>query len=427
MRQHVAIPSHEPDLPSRPRMVTAGPGSSLAVGSGWSHVDLGDSTRLALMITPFGRGSFGDQAREVLLALQTVLAKYPEPMAITVQTVFLKDARDQAECEQLFAEFSGEDLPVTNYVLQPPCCGAALAVEAWAIGGKSVRVEHFGPQALAVAYDGVRWVYCAGVKPTSSLRGVYPQTLNALGRLRAALEQAGSSFERVVRTWFYQGDITGPEAGVQRYQELNRARTDFYRDIRFHCSSLDPNASSGVYPASTGIGMAGQGLVASCMALETRRDDLFLLPLENPQQTPAYAYDSKYSSESPKFSRAVALGLGDYVTTWVSGTASIVDSDSCHLGDPEQQTEQTIENIERLIAPENFARHGLKGAGASLHDLAKVRVYVKHPEDLAKCRAVCERRFGAVPAIYAVAGVCRPELLVEIEGVAFSRYSPAAV
>jgi enamine deaminase RidA (YjgF/YER057c/UK114 family) len=121
----------------------------------------------------------------------------------------------------------------------------------------------------------------------------------------------------------------------------------------------------------------------------------------------------------------VVLGLGDYVTTWVSGTASIVNAESCHLGDPAQQTEQTIDNIERLIAQENFTLHGLKGAGASLHDLAKVRVYVKRPEDLAKCREVCQRRFGAVPAIYAVAGICRPELLVEIEGVAFSRCSRA--
>jgi enamine deaminase RidA (YjgF/YER057c/UK114 family) len=406
-------------------MVIAETSSDLAEGTGCSHVDLGDSTRVALMITPRGRVPFGEQAREVLLAMRTVLGKYPEPMAITVQTVFLKDARDQAECEELFTTFSGADLPVTNYVLQPPCCGAALAMEAWAIGGKSVRVEHFGPQALAVAYDGVRWVYCAGVKPASSSRGVYPQTLDALGRLRAALEQAGSSFERVVRTWFYLGDITGPEGEAQRYQELNRARTDFYRDIRFHCSPSASNAAGGVYPASTGIGMVGHGLVASCMALETQRDDLFLLPLENPQQTPAYAYDSKYSSQSPKFSRAVALGLGDYVTTWVSGTASIVNAESRHLGDPERQTEQTIDNIERLIAPENFAQHGLKGAGASLHDLAKVRVYVKRAEDLAKCRAVCQRRFGAVPAIYAVAGICRPELLVEIEGVAFSRYARA--
>jgi enamine deaminase RidA (YjgF/YER057c/UK114 family) len=406
-------------------MVIAETGLKLAKGSRCSRVDLGDSTRVAIVITPRGRGAFRDQVGEVLSAMRAVLDKYPEPMAITLQTVFLKDARQQAECEQRFAEFSGSKLPVTNYVLQPPCCGAALALEAWAIGGKSVRVEHFGAHALAVAYDGVRWVYCAGVKPTASLRGVYPQTLDALGRLRAALEQAGSSFERVVRTWFYLGGITEPEAGVQRYQELNRARTDFYRDIRFHCSSLASSASPGIYPASTGIGMAGGGLVASCLALETRRADVFLLPLENPQQTPAYAYNPRYSTQSPKFSRAVALGLGDYVTTWVSGTASIVNADSCHPGDPEKQTEQTIDNIERLIGAENFTRHGLKGAGAHLHDLAKIRVYLKQPEDLAKCRAVCERRFGAVPAIYAMAGICRPELLVEIEGVAFSRYSRA--
>ena len=60
-------------------------------------------------------------------------------------------------------------------------------------------------------------------------------------------------------------------------------------------------------------------------------------------------------------------------------------------------------------------RLGWNGAGATLNDLAKVRVYVKRPEDYAKCRAVCERRLGATPAIYAQADVCRPNLLVEIE------------
>ena len=167
--------------------------------------------------------------------------------------------------------------------------------------------------------------------------------------------------------------------------------------------------------------MTGDGLAASCLALQTARQDLFLVPLENPQQTPAYVYNRIYSMQSPKFSRAMALGLGDYVTTWISGTASIVDSESRHLGDVEMQTEQTIENIERLIAAENFARHGIPGVGAGLEDLAKIRVYLKRPQDLAKCRAVCERRFGPVPALYVAADVCRPELLVEIEGVAFSR------
>jgi enamine deaminase RidA (YjgF/YER057c/UK114 family) len=405
-------------------MVISEAGSGLAAGAAHSYVNLGDSARVTLMITPRGRGTFCEQAREVVSAMRAVLEKQPEPMVVTVQTVFLKDPQDQAECERILAGVSPSQLPVTNYVFQPLCCGAALALEVWAIGGKSVQVERFGPHALAVSYDSVRWVYCAGVKPDDSLPGVYAQTQDALGRLRTVLAQAGSSFPSVVRTWFYLGGITEPGIEGQRYQELNRARSDFYNGIRFHSSSPLPDAACGLYPASTGIGMAGRGLVASCMALETRRDDVLLLPLENPRQIPAYAYDAKHSAQSPKFSRAVALALGDYVTTWVSGTASIVDSESCYPGDPERQTEQTIDNIERLIASDNFTAHGLKGAGAHLHDLAKIRVYLKRPEDLAKCQAVCQRRFGAVPAIYAVADICRPELLVEIEGVAFSRYSP---
>ena len=402
-------------------MVVADTKADLAEGTRYSFVDLGDSVRLALMLAPQGRGAFQEQAQEVLAVMLKLLEKQPQPMAVTAQTVFLRDAGDQVECERILAAFYGSKLPVTNFVFQPPCCGAALALEAWAIGGKSVRVEHYGPQVLAVSYDSVRWIYCAGIKPAGSAKGVYAQTADALKQMRQGLVQAESCFEHVVRTWFYLGGITELEGDLQRYQELNRARTDFYRDIRFCGKLLEPQSARGVYPASTGIGMAGTGLVVSCLALETQRKDLFLLPLENPQQTPAYVYHSRYSPKSPKFSRAMALVLGDYATTWISGTASIVDSESRHLDDIEKQTEQTIENIERLIATDNFARHGVPGAGAQLHDLAKIRVYLKRPQDFAKCKAVCERRLGAVPAIYAIADVCRPELLVEIEGVAFSR------
>ena len=49
-----------------------------------------------------------------------------------------------------------------------------------------------------------------------------------------------------------------------------------------------------------------------------------------------------------------------------------------------------------------------------------MRVYIKRQEDYAKAKAICEARLGEVPTIYAVADVCRPDLLVEIEGIAFS-------
>jgi enamine deaminase RidA (YjgF/YER057c/UK114 family) len=389
----------------------------------YSSVALGELTRVALALTPAGRGAFGEQAREMIASLKAILASQPGPTTVTVQTVFLRRAAEQAECEAVFRAHYGDQMPVTNYVIQPPCGGAALALEAWGVAGDSVRIERFGPHALAVACEGARWVYCGGIRPLAASPGTYAQTLDALARMNNALRLAGCSFHQAVRTWFYLEGITEPEAGSCRYQELNRARADFYRDIAFHSPRFRRRGAQRLYPASTGIGMSAANLLVSCVALETRRDDVLLLSLENPQQTPAYAYHPKYSSQSPKFSRAMALLLGDYLTTWISGTASIVSCESRYAGDIEKQTEQTIDNIRRLISPDNFAAHGLSGAGAGLQDLAKIRVYLKRPEDLAKCRAICTGRFGNVPAIYAVADVCRPELLVEVEGIAFSRCS----
>ena len=398
------------------------PALNSSVLAACSFVNLGEATRVSFMLTAESKGTFAEQAAEILSGMRKVLDRLPEPVEVTSQTAFLRDALDQPACEQILSAHYGTRLPVTNYVLQPPCSGAALALEAWAIAGKKVKVDRLGPQSLAVHYDGTRLVYCAGIR--SDIRsGAYAQTMEVLEKLRAALAQAGSGSEQIVRTWFYLGGITNMETGIERYRELNRARTDFYRGIRFGGALADPNASHGIYPASTGIGMNGTGLVAGCMTVQSSRPGARLLPLENPGQTPAYAYHPRHSPQSPKFARAMALVLGHYTTTWVSGTASIVSSESCHPADIERQTEQTIDNIQRLIAPENFSFHGLPGAGASLHDLAKIRVYLKRVEDFPKCKAICDRRFAAVPAIYAVADICRPELLVEIEGVAFSRYS----
>jgi len=351
-----------------------------------------------------------------------VLDRQPRRLWVTVQTIFLREAAQRAECERILTAHYGADLPVTNFVLQPPCCGAALALEAWAIGGPGVGIERFDPHTVAVSYDGIRWIYCVGIEPSPTVTHAYEQTTEVLGRMGTILARAGARFDQVVRTWFYLGGITGREAGLQRYREMNRARSEFYAEIRFGHRLLEKDRSAGVYPASTGIGIEGRGLVGSCLALQTDRRDAFLIHLENPRQTPAYAYHRKYSPKSPKFSRAIALVVGSYVTTWVSGTASIVDSESQHRGDIEKQTEQTIGNIERLISRRNFSAHGVTGAGVGLADLAKIRVYVKRPQDFAACRRICEQRFGPVPAVYAVADVCRSELLVEIEGVAFSRY-----
>ena len=87
-----------------------------------------------------------------------------------MQTVFLRNAADQAECERLLAGNHRAAQPVTNYVFQPPCSGAALAIEVWAIGGKDVRLERVDPKRLVVSYDSVRWVHCGGNPTCQTIR-----------------------------------------------------------------------------------------------------------------------------------------------------------------------------------------------------------------------------------------------------------------
>jgi enamine deaminase RidA (YjgF/YER057c/UK114 family) len=387
-------------------------------------IRLGDVVRAVLLLSPRPEGTLADQLAEIIETTHGMLHAQEWPMWLTTQTVFLRDAADQAACEARFAASGLHAATVNHFVVQPPCNGARVAVEAWAIGGPGVQVEKISAQAVSVRYDGIHWLHIGNVKPAPSGAGVYADAREVFQQTGGLLASAGMNWENVVRTWWYLGGITAKEGATQRYLELNRARADAFARLHFGNSHMQVAPGHSGFPASTGIGMEPDaGLSLATLALQTLRRDVRLLPLENPLQTPAYDYDARYSPQSPKFSRAMALVTPDYLTTWISGTASIVNSEvlypHCVIG----QTEQTLDNLAALIAPENLASHGVTGAGATLRDLAKVRVYVKRAADFAACRAVCQRRLGDIPAVYVVADVCRPDLLVEIEGVAFARRS----
>ncbi|TWU36014.1 RidA family protein [Novipirellula artificiosorum] len=377
--------------------------------------------RVALMVTPQASGSAVDQAWEAISTIRVILKQQSVPMTVTMQTVFVRSAEEIPAFAKLFAAYFGDCVPATSFIVQPPCGGQALAIEAWALGGDDVKVQFPLPDVVTIDYHNLRWIYLGGICPLAGVSGAFDETTSVFEQLVTRLGRVNATFKDVPRVWLYQGNITDPEQGIERYRELNRSRTDFFDQLQAEGRMTVSDQGHVVYPASTGIGMTGGGLTLSGMALQTDRKDVRLISLENPQQTSAFEYAKSFSVKSPKFARAMAVMIGEYATIWVSGTASILDSESVHLDDIEKQTEQTIDNIEQLISPTNCERHGLSGVGAELSDLAKVRVYVKRPEDFEKCRAVCERRFGALPTIYAFADVCRPELLVEIEGVAFAK------
>ena len=354
----------------------------------------------------------------------------------------------------VFAQTAGISLQIDR-IPQSPGVGL-VAWEAYGIGplapnDETVRIDARNG-VLNVEYAGLQWIHLptsGSLLPLSDTRRggrVHTDCLEEFRRLRERLEslELSVSFGEIVRTWLYLGDIVGPErvvdslpepqlepqsesmsepqserpcvATTQRYRELNRARSDFFDTVTF---ATERTVTSGVpfYPASTGIGTDGRGILFAARALHSDRSDVQVVMLENPRQVSAFDYGREYSLSSPKFARALAVLADEVAIVFISGTASITDSESRH-DDVARQTHETLDNIAALVGEANFARMGRSGYGVELTELASIRVYVKRVEEIPTVRTICETRLPSVPAIYVVADVCRPELLVEIEGLA---------
>lgn len=395
-------------------------------GVGYSVVELNDVRHVFAAAVPRSGVTLAEQAEDALQTIEAVIEEEGTLGSIVHQAVFLADYGQTDECRQIMREFYGDELPATTYIPQHPCDGKLLSIEALGVGrGKGeVQIQRLSEQMVVAEHNNVAWVHCAQVKPDIRANCVYDRSLNAFGRMREMLQGVNIPFDQVIRTWLYLGDIVGPERDTQRYKELNRARTDFFEGISFLADRLPPGAQGAIFPASTGIGTDDRDILMSSIALATDRRDIVAMPLENPRQVSAFDYCARYGQKSPKFARAMALTCGPFGTIFISGTASITESETQHVGNAVAQTHETLDNIAALISQDNLAQHGLPGLGTGLDNLALVRVYIKRQEDYASVRAACEARLGELPTIYAVADVCRPDLLVEIEGIAFSRRKP---
>jgi enamine deaminase RidA (YjgF/YER057c/UK114 family) len=393
-----------------------------SAGVGYSVVDPNGVRHVFAAAAPRSGETLAEQAHDALRTIEAVTSEQGAGGSIVHQAVFLRDLADRDACREIINQFYGDELPATTYIMQPPCDGKLLAIEALGVGrGRGqVEIERLGERMVLTHHDGITWVHMGNVCLRTPFPGVYDRASHVFQALNEGLALRGYRFDQIIRTWLYLGDIVGPDGETQRYKELNRARTDYYEGIQFGRGMLPPNWDKPVYPASTGIGTEGKDLVVSCIALATERPDVRVIPLENPLQTAACDYEPRYGHKSPKFARAMAVVTGKYAATLISGTASITASDTLHCDDVEAQTRQTLDNIAALISEHNYSRYGYPGFGATLDDVALVRVYIKRQEDYEKTRRVCEARLGEVPTIYAVADVCRPELLVEIEGISFA-------
>ena len=233
-------------------------------------------------------------------------------------------------------------------------------------------------------------------------------------RICESLAERGA--QAPVRFWNHIpgiGDVAGG-GGLDRYRVFNKGRK----------AALARWIGEGAFerrlPAATGVGHEGDDLVVHCLACAAEGQ-----PLENPRQRPAYRYSARYGPASPSFARATYLTLGrrGRQTLLVGGTASVRGEDTVHGDDLGAQFDETVENLRALLrAAEPGGDRASPGAGGPADELDRftsLRVYYRRPEDESRVRAGALALFPRAQVIELMrADICRPELLVEIEGQA---------
>lgn len=211
-----------------------------------------------------------------------------------------------------------------------------------------------------------------------------------------------NNYPNISRVWNHIPNINQFGDGTERY-------------IRFCLGRAEAFAKNGnIFPAATGIGCQGNSL---CIYMISMRKDMNIY-LENPNQTPAYKYPEKYGIKPPSFARGAYTDCGGgRGRLYVSGTASIIGSETVHVGEAARQCETTLNNISVLISGTNLSSYGINKA-FTLKNLDCIKVYIKDEADYEIINTICSSSFSPDKSIaYLKADVCRNDLLVEIEGI----------
>lgn len=271
-----------------------------------------------------------------------------------------------------------------------------LSADVWLAGGPvtagqtgSVRWRHDGSHlfgAVDLEEDG---------------SGLEALSRRAYADLFACLAETG--FAHLHRLWNYLPRINEDGGGLERYRQFNAGRQQAFLDAG--------QAAFEGSPAACALGLHRGGLVLRFLAAKVAPQ-----PIENPRQTPAWRYPADYGPRAPTFSRAAVVRQpGGAKHLFVSGTASIVGHATVHEGDLLAQLDETLRNLDAVLAEANR----LGGGGFALAESDAV-VYVRHPADASLLRDRLAAAMGAEScflrrAVFLHADICRRDLLLEIE------------
>ena len=322
------------------------------------------------------------------------LALKDSDTALVKLMVFGSVSAHPAAEEAMRRVFGRIDWPVT-WVEGASCDGHPIAgMEAFAFSaGRVDRITLQGRVVGSVFESGaVRCCLLGGLGPNRGSASPPDQFRETLGHLETALAQAGFSLGDVVRTWFFLDEL------LNWYGAFNQARTQAYSRLKFRCGS---------WPASTGISgrnPAGAALVAGAWAVQPLDSSAQVAEVHSPLQCPASAYGSS-------FSRAAEISSLQGRRLLISGTASVAPGgQTLWPGNLSQQVRQTMEVVEAILASRGFG----------FSDITRATAYFKHRAGMPEFPAWCAaRNLRSLPAVTAHCGICREDLLFELEADAW--------
>ncbi len=204
------------------------------------------------------------------------------------------------------------------------------------------------------------------------------------------------------RVWNFFPGINEDEQGLERYRRFCVGRYQALAD--------GLQGFPGSLPAGTAVGTRSGPLQLYVLAGTHPA-----VHLGNPRQVHAYEYPEHYGPCSPSFARATFLQSDLHAQLFISGTASVVGHESRHIGVPETQTLETVDNLRALFAHADELSETTHSHPSSR---GRYKVYVRQPEHLDAIRQALDiPLFASSQIVYLQGDLCRRELLVEIEGV----------
>lgn len=208
---------------------------------------------------------------------------------------------------------------------------------------------------------------------------------------------------QAVRIWnFVPRILSDGGDGLDRYMRFNAGR------YRAFCRWFGGTEQfHRLLPVASAVGHAGDDLVIHVLWCRNQGTTL-----ENPRQHAPYCYSRRFGPLPPCFARAMLLDAEDEQLLLVGGTASVRGEETVHVGDLAAQLSEIYDNLSAV------ARRAWR-VDEPLDTYTQLRVYYVRHQDLDQIKSAVFKRFPRVRRVeFMQADLCRPDLMVEIEGLA---------